>query len=121
MRDETHMVIYAQPGKHTFSPIRDWFELLPNVEEACSETMAGDGRLLVNELFQHAFTTNDTIDWQVRQYLKTHVFVPSLQFEYFDINQELMTTWEQLAEEIPTRIHGWIERLATEYPKFGQS
>lgn len=106
--------LYSQPGKHAFSPIAELFELLPNAAAATTSLVGKDG-LLVNEMFAHAFQTNAQIDAWVRAYLSNFTFTPSFQFEPYEWHEALFTTWAELREEIPARIHARVAELQQMY------
>ncbi|MBD8836551.1 MULTISPECIES: hypothetical protein [unclassified Paenibacillus] len=98
-----HVCLYSQPGKHAFSPLPVVFELLPNLYSAAGAEAGCDG-LLVNELFQGYFETNEQIDAQVERYLKTKAFVPTMEFEEYLLKPEMFMTWDNLFDIIPHRI-----------------
>lgn len=112
--DATHVQLYSQPGKHAFSPLPELFELLPDAEAAAS-ALAGNDGLLINELFQDKFSTNEEINGWVRRYLQTYAFSPAFAYKQHPLSPQLFTSWEQLKEEIPLRIAARVKQLAELY------
>ncbi|WKL02539.1 hypothetical protein Q0F98_00690 [Paenibacillus amylolyticus] len=105
-----HVCLYSQPGKHAFSPLPVVFELLPNLYSAAGAEAGCDG-LLVNELFQGYFETNELIDAQVERYLQTKAFVPTMEFQEYVLKPEMFMTWDNLFDIIPHRIKDRLMEL----------
>ncbi|MEC0107849.1 hypothetical protein P4H27_12915 [Paenibacillus taichungensis] len=105
-----HVCLYSQPGKHAFSPIPVVFELLPDLYSAAGANAGCDG-LLVNEMFEGYFQTNEEIDASVRSFLQTKAFVPSMEFEEFVLEPSLFMPWQQLFAMIPERIEIRLKEL----------
>nr|WP_145401313.1 hypothetical protein [Paenibacillus xylanexedens] len=102
--------LYSQPGKHAFSPLPVVFELLPNLYTAAGPD-AGEAGLLVNEMFEDYFQTNEQIDHKVKAYLQTKAFIPSMEFEEYIWKPEMFITWDKLFTLIPQRIEKCLAEL----------
>lgn len=111
---DRHVCLYSQPGKHAFSPLPVVFELLPDLYSAAGIQAGCDG-LLVNDLFQNYYETNEFIDARVRKYLQTKAFVPAMQFEEYILGQEKFILWDELFEIIPQRIKSRLLELEQMY------
>nr|WP_154893755.1 hypothetical protein [Paenibacillus xylanexedens] len=111
---DRHVCLYSQPGKHAFSPLPVVFELLPDLYSAAGIQAGCDG-LLVNDLFQNDYETNEFIDARVRKYLQTKAFVPAMQFEEYILGQEKFILWDELFEIIPQRIKSRLLELEQMY------
>ena len=108
--DDEKIHLYCQPGKHAFLPHGEWFELLPDHMESCTET-AGGG-LLINDMFIGKFETNTELDMLIDAYIKSYLaFEPSMRFVPAYIPANLYQPWESLKEMIPIRINLEINRL----------
>ncbi|MNW65307.1 hypothetical protein D3C74_436780 [compost metagenome] len=83
---------------------------MPNLYSAAGSDAGCDG-LLVNELFQGYFETNEQIDAQVERYLKTKAFVPTMEFEEYVLKPEMFMTWDNLFGIIPNRIKDRLMEL----------
>lgn len=113
--DDTHVLLYSQPGKHAFSPLPIVFELLPNLYRAAGSDAGNDG-LLVNEMFQPFFTTNEEIDTKVKQYLQKYAFVPAMEFAKYTLQFDQMMSWNELYQWIPKRIEKRVGELGLQLP-----
>ncbi|GAB1153987.1 hypothetical protein YWY31_00120 [Paenibacillus illinoisensis] len=111
---DRHVCLYSQPGKHAFSPLPVVFELLPDLYSAAGIQAGCDG-LLVNDLFQNDYETNEVIDARVRKYLQTKAFVPTMQFEEYILGPEKFIKWDELFEIIPQRIRRRLLELEQMY------
>ena len=108
--DDTHVKLYSQPGKHAFSPIKELFELLPDLY-TCTGRDAGKMGLLVNELYKGVIHTDREKDRIVYEYLQTQRFTPSLEFQKHEIPRSMYLPWEQLKREIPGRISYILSKM----------
>lgn len=106
----THVKLYAQPGKHAFSPRPDLFELLPDLR-SCTDEQAGTGGLLVTQLFKGVIHHDDAIDQRVNAHLRTFRFQPAMMFERCEVAEDLIVAWPALQTEIPLRIQRVLDRL----------
>lgn len=103
--------LYAQPGKHAFSPDPDLFLLLPDLRTAAL-AQTGAGGLLVPEMFRGRFGTDRETDALVAAYLQSCAFEPALDYEELPFGGgDFITCWSGLFEEIPVRIGRELEKL----------
>lgn len=101
--DDTHVRLYSQPGKHAFSPVAAFFELVPNLMTATREEAGADGLTVPNMLKDRVATSEET-NLLVKRYLQTFAFTPSLEYAEYRFSKELFIPWPELLEEIPRRI-----------------
>lgn len=98
--EDTHPVLYAQPGKHAMLPAPELFELHPQFHTACN-TDAGGG-LLVPPMLRGRMFTDEARDERVKRYIRSHfVFEPTLEFEQEDLSASQFVTLPELLESIP--------------------
>jgi len=110
IEDGTHVRLYSQPGKHAFSPMAEVFELLPNLMTDTYDCAGVDG-LLVTGVARGRYGTNEEIDDMVREYLKSFSFVPTMEFFKYVIPKDIITTWDNLDDEIPDLIYQKLEEI----------
>ncbi|MBI5653401.1 MAG: hypothetical protein HZC40_23595 [Chloroflexi bacterium] len=110
--ENTHPILFAQPGKHAltanvsaFEEIREWAE-----REAGPD--AGKDGLLDNGLFRGRLPKTPEADARVTAYLKQRAFIPAWKFsKRFEITRALLVPWRALAEWIPARVAWWLARI----------
>ncbi len=101
--EETHPILYSQPGKHAMLPNPELFELHPQFRAAC--TSEAGGGLLLPALLNGAVKSNDRLDAQIAAYIRTHyAFEPSMEFVREQLTPEQFITWPELLDEIPKLI-----------------
>lgn len=106
--DETHVKLYSQPGKHAFSPMPEFFKLVPNYRQATYEFAGRDG-LIVTKVGEGRYSTTPEINKMVQSYMQKYKFHPSMEFKGYSIPESLFVPWTELYEEIPIFIN---KRLA---------
>lgn len=117
LEEETHLVVYAQPGKHAFLPEGNLVRLIPNWFESCNET-AGSAGVLVQEMFSEQIRTDSLLQEQVEQYIKQHYsFEPTLRFQKKICSSKLFMTYDELCEMIPERVNDEITKIKAYYKK----
>lgn len=110
VKDKTHIVLYSQPGKHAFMPMPEFFELLPNLYDACGKDAGKDG-LLQTEPFRNVYETNPRRDEMVCWYLRQFAFKPAMEFTEYRIPPAILVSWEELREAVPRRIEAELELI----------
>lgn len=112
--DETHVRLYSQPGKHAFSPVAAFFELVPDLMAAANEKAGADG-LTVPDMFSGIYLTDEETNSLVERYLQSYAFTPSLEYDEFRLDEELFVSWQDLFKEIPKRIHDRLTEIRALY------
>ena len=108
--EDTHPVLYCQPGKHAFAPDQYHFPRW-GTWYACTVGAGGMG-LLVKDMFVEALTPTEDIDRAVRRYLRRLAFVPTFKFtKQVYLPPEAFTTWEELRGYIPERVKAVVTEL----------
>lgn len=108
--EDTHPVLYSQPGKHAMLPDPALFVLHPEFHRACSAE-AGGG-VLLPALLQGAVRTDEALDKRVSSYIrKQFAFTPSLEFVRQELQPEQLISWPELLEKIPHQLKAQIERI----------
>lgn len=98
--EDTHPVLYAQPGKHAMLPAPELFELHPQFHTACNRD-AGGG-LLVPPMLTGKMFTDETRDERVNRYICSHfTFEPTLEFEQELLSDSQFVTLPELMDSIP--------------------
>jgi phosphoglycolate phosphatase-like HAD superfamily hydrolase len=111
-RQDTHPVVYAQPGKHAFSPTPLWFELFHDMVFAETSTRAGHGGVLVKDQYTRQIPKNPEVDALVAGWLRQKAFIPTMKFNrLFQVTPELLIPWPVLDSWIPQRVNWWIDHL----------
>jgi hypothetical protein len=108
--EDTHVILYSQPGKHAFSPMVELFDLIPDLR-TCTDEGAGAAGLIITAPFAGSYETSEHIDQLVRAYLQEFRFQPSMVFERYEIPEEMLVPWEILRQEVPERIRAIVKQL----------
>ncbi|WP_062051319.1 hypothetical protein [Bacillus sp. JCM 19034] len=108
--EKTHVRLYSQPGKHAFLPDAELFHLIPNLF-ACTDAEAGVDGLTIPFFYQDILETNLETDQLIRHYMQRFRFTPTMQFDYFELKNDLFRPWEEVYEEIPKRIRYWLAEM----------
>lgn len=109
LKNHTHPVVYAQPGKHAMIPDPRLVRIIPDWQESCMEKAGLDG-VLVQDFFADRIHTDEDLQRMTERYIKeTYGFRPSMEFEPFELEEDRLMTWEELRESIPDRVNRQIE------------
>lgn len=111
LEEDTHLIVYAQPGKHAFLPVANLVRIIPNWFTSCNET-AGSAGLLVQDMFTSQIKTDTTLQLKVERYIKEkYSFEPTLIFHKKVLNPEIFVTYEELYKSIPDRVNTELNKL----------
>ncbi len=114
--EETHPMVYAQPGKHALVPDQRVIRLIPDWWESCMEKAGSDG-VLVQDMFESEIHTDEELQKMTETYIKERFgFRPSMEFRPFVLEDDKLMTWEALKQSIPERVNCQI-RIIREYFK----
>lgn len=114
--DGTHVRLFSQPGKHAFSPVAEFLELVPHFMTAVNEDAGVDG-LTIPYFLEGTIMTNEETNKLVETYLKSCAFTPALVYKEYRLDEELFVPWFKLLKEIPERIMTKISDLTELYGK----
>ncbi len=113
-REDTHPVVFSQPGKHAFWPTPHLFEQYRDL--VCAETLAsaGKGGVLVKPEYARQIAKTPANDALAAAWLRDRAFSPSLRFtRRFRVDRDLLVPWPALDAWIPARVNGWLRRLGS--------
>ncbi|AFH60299.2 hypothetical protein ACVNS2_06365 [Paenibacillus caseinilyticus] len=113
LEDGRRPVLYVQAGKHAFSAMPELFRLLPDGERAGME-LAGEGGVLVPDLFRGTFATDAELDELASRHLQAFRFRPSHRYRRYEWPADAFAPWSALREEIPRRMNALLARLRAE-------
>lgn len=114
--DETHPVVYAQPGKHAMVPDQRLIRLIPDWWECCMEKAGSDG-VLVQDMFETEIHTDKDLQKMTETYIRERFgFRPAMEFQPFDLKDDKLVSWEALKRSIPERVKRQI-KIIREYCK----
>lgn len=109
--EETHPVMYLQPGKHAVMPDPSYFNLFIGRERVCRELAGNDG-FLVAPMFAGRLETCAETDAKVREYIReNYSFTPSFCYEPAKGDAPLLMPWEELDERIVERMKEWLLKI----------
>ncbi|MBO8141478.1 MAG: hypothetical protein H0Z37_04765 [Firmicutes bacterium] len=116
--EDTHPVLYAEPGKHAMAAQPGDFERVREAVVRMCERLAGCGGVWVTPLFAGRLSAKTPLaDRLVHTYLEKRRFVPSFAFNRrFPIGSEQLVPWEALEAVIPDRVGWWEKQLARMIP-----
>ena len=115
---DSHLVVYSEPGKHAFAPTPEWFhERWQQCKRSPTEALAGISGVLVAPYFEGQILKTPLNDRLVHSYLDQQAFAPSWEFsQVFDLIPDSLVPWPALKDWIPTRVNEWLDRLKQEIP-----
>lgn len=119
--EETHVILYVQPGKHAFMPKPHYFRLFPDRDRCCGEYAGRDG-LLIAPMFEGRLSTDEAFDRKVEEYIReNHAFVPTWVFTAEEPGlptvgnarrtEDVLMPWEELDGLIVERIAQWKHKI----------
>jgi glycerophosphoryl diester phosphodiesterase len=111
--DDGRVMLFSEPGKHAFAPVRDWLlEREPITRRGCGDH-AGKGGVLVTDLFRgHIHDRNPLNNQLAWTYLERQRFEPTYDFSnVFDLATVALVPWPNLFAWIPPRITWWTQHL----------
>jgi len=113
--DDSHPVLYVQPGKHAFLPSQEYFQLYIERDAACNEKAGSDG-FLIMPMFEDRFSADEEMNRKVKEYIRrNYSFVPAWEFmpESPDgrKEEEMLMPYRELDGLIAERLLDWIEKI----------
>jgi hypothetical protein len=110
--EDGHPVVFSQPGKHAFSPSPHWFRMFRDMVFAETSANAGEGGVLVKQMYSGQIAKTSGADAQVTAWLREKAFLPTMNFNrLFYVAPEMLVPWPVLDAWIPWRVNWWIDRL----------
>ena len=113
LKEETHVMICSQPGKHAFLPKPEMFYLIPDLYIACDQK-AGNAGLIITGVGKGRYDTTDEINDMIFRYLQKFSFVPSMEFEEHVLPDDIFMDWEELYEKIPSMLIDKLNEIKEE-------
>ena len=111
VRDRTHVVVYAQPGKHACLSDPRLVFVVPDWYEACNEKAGTDG-VLIQDFFADEITADDKLQKQTEKYIREkYGFAPSIRFYGKELSRDIFMTWEELRKSIPGRMKKQLDKI----------
>lgn len=111
--EDTHVILYVQPGKHAFMPLPHYFRLAPDRDRCCGEYAGREG-LLIAPMFEGRLSTDEAFDRKAERYIReNHAFAPT--WEFTARAGGALMPWTELEGLIVERVTAWkhkIERAA---------
>lgn len=109
--EETHPVLYLQPGKHGVMPDPHYFALHTEFWTSCMENCGKDG-LLVPDMFKGCFSTDAETDAAIDRYMKKHfAFVPSNSYRPVKMKESWLMPFAKLRELIVAHVEKEVRRI----------
>lgn len=107
--EDTHVILYVQPGKHAFMPRPHYFRLAPDRDKCCGEYAGREG-LLIAPMFEGRLSTDEAFDRKAEQYIReNHAFVPT--WEFTAREADVLMPWAEMDGLIVERIAEWKHRI----------
>lgn len=103
--EEGRVTLYSEPGKHAFhATARAIADRARDLRYACSE-LAGNGLILVNDMFSDQFDFTRQQHRAVKRYLQDRAFTPSFEFtQVFATDTLEFLSWPDLHAYIAERV-----------------
>lgn len=102
--------LYCQPGKHAYSPLRELFDLLPDLYLATGEHAGKDG-VLEPDMLHGTYKGQPEDDALAAEHLRGFRFTLSGTYMPFEWTPDMLVTWEELKREIPARMRELLTQL----------
>ena len=110
--DDTHPILYSQPGKHAMLPHPELFELHPQLYTAC--TVDAGGGLLIPSMLDGVVQTTESLDDLINSYIRTnYTFTPSMEFIWEQIAANKFISWPELLRIIPELIQEQVKVISS--------
>ena len=111
LRDEKRIVMYSQPGKHAFLSDPRLMYLYSELYTSC-DRLAGISGLDAPERFIKDIECSESDNQKVVSYIRENFsFVPSMEFEEFNVPKDDYMPWDELAEKIPDYIRAELSKI----------
>lgn len=115
--EQGRLVAYSEPGKHAFAGRPAQLGGRKLITEVCCRGLAGNGDVLVNDMFEGRINASRLQRRLTRRFMKAQAFTPSYDFaKRVDLQNVPLVTWAALKAWIPERVNGWLEQLETKLP-----
>lgn len=109
IEDDTHVVVYLQPGKHAMLPDGEIAKIFTNYIDCCN--INSGGGLLEVEMFRGRMPEYPNMNDSIRKYIHDNFsFVPSMQFEPHPCKDNIFVPIRTLIDYIPERIREVLEK-----------
>lgn len=116
--EDSHPVLYVQPGKHALLPAPEYFKLVIDRDRACMEN-AGEAGFLISAMFENRLSTDQETDRKVETYIRRrYAFRPSWEFTGKSPDgraaEELLMPYSELDGMIVKRLTELKDRIVKE-------
>lgn len=112
VKDDTHVCLYSQPGKHAILPEERLIFLYPELELACTELAGADGFAYPEWLFEIPILVTEEEQRMVRDFIqKEFRFVPSMKFEEKQFCFHRFHPWSIVKAEMPKMMKAELDRI----------
>ena len=115
--EDRRVTLYAEPGKHAFHARAE--TMLARRRElgwACAE-LAGQGDILINDMFAHLFDFTPAQHRAVRRHLELQAFTPAFSFtQMVDTAGIEIVSWPELHGHIARRVPELVASVAASQP-----
>ena len=117
IRDDRHLVMYSQPGKHAMLARPELMSLYTELFTSCDE-LAGNSGLDAPERYVKDIHISAQDNKKIADYIReNHGFKPSLEFEEVKIQDEDYCDLDELQERIPEYLKAQLDKLGIVYEK----
>ncbi len=115
VRDQTHVCLFSQPGKHALLPEKRLLYLYPDLTAACTELAGADGFAYPEHLYGVSVSASQEDQELVRNYIQKHFrFAPTMNFVEKRFLPQRFRSWSTLKKEIPEIMREELEKIRTE-------
>lgn len=113
--ENSHPVLYVQPGKHAILPSPEYFKLLIDRDTACN-IKAGEAGFLIMPMFEDRLSTDQETDLKVEKFIKeNYAFAPAWEFAAGSPDgrseEEILMPYKDLDKMIVERLLVWKDRI----------
>ena len=113
--EDSHPILYVQPGKHALLPAPAYFQLVIDRDAACGSAAGADG-FLISPMFEGRLFTDKALDRKIESYIRgKYAFAPSWEFTDESPDgrriEELLMPYEELDGLIVGRLTEWGRKI----------
>lgn len=115
IREDSHVVMYSQPGKHAMLAKPSLMCLYPELFESCGRLAGIHGLDAPDEYLKDIHVSEEDNKRIAEHIRKKYSFTPSMEFEKSEVGEEQVCDVDRLKEDIPGYLKRELDSLGIAY------